>query len=205
MTNDNDVKSALADVRRAYRLLFLYHRRVADLIAEIASLMRCEFYYQAFRPQRHGVYGQNWDQALPMIRNCFLFLPSGQETQELRTGDWMLAVLVHSDTEFPLDDAPDVSLAKLRPPEAAQSRLSLMVYRSMMDQERNWYHNVWLAAGWPKDGQVTVDIDGAIATYAMSFDLAGLTDSDAVKSQVTRFQDALRRENLVDREWSGRA
>lgn len=205
MTSANDIKSALCDVRKAYRLLFLYHRRVADLITEIAGLMRCDFYFQAFRPQRHGVYGQNWDQALPMIRNCFLFLPTGQDAEDVKTGDWMLAVLVQSDTGFPLDgEAPGLNLATLLPVDAAQSRFSLMVYRSMIDQQRNWYRNVWDAVSWPKDREVTLELDGAIKTYAMSFDLAELADNDTVKDRVAHFQDALRREHLVEREWSAR-
>ena len=205
MTSDDDIKSALTDVRKAYRLLFLYHQRVADLMAELASLMRCEFYYQAYRPQRHGVYGRKWDQTLPMIRNCVLFLPAGQDqgSENLKAGDWMLALLVHSDSEFSLDeDAAEPDLAKLRPPEAAQSRLSLMVYRSMIDQQRNWFYGVWQALNWPKDRQVTLELDGAVATYAMQSDLAELADSDAVKRRIADFQSALRRERLVDRDWS---
>lgn len=197
MTSADEIKAALTDVRNAYRLLYLYHRRIIDLMIEVTRYMQCQFYYQAYRPGRNLYGREKWDQMLPMLRNCFLFLPPGQNENKLKSGDWMLTIRIRSDSAFPLDEnVPNPDISKFPAPEIAKSLLALHVYRSMADQERNWYFGVWEALDWPKNDEVTIEFDGAIKTYGMEYDLVDLIDSAAVESRIKDFQKRLH-ENLA--------
>ena len=188
---NDDVARALVEVRKAYRLLYVYQCRVIDMMKAIAGGLGCQFYWQGFRAPRDEPL-EKPIALLPMWINCFLFLPEKQHHTALKKGDWMLSLRLISDTTFtPPDWDGDPDITKLPSFESAKSVLQFHVYLSLEDQQRDWNYGVWNSLGWPPIDEVH-DFDHGIRTYAQVFDLAALATKAAIDAAVSEFKEQLR-------------
>jgi len=81
-----EIDNALQDVRKAYRLLYLYQRRTMNIVQRITKEFDCQYYgwvpYKFYRPPKFGtkdIFNRwAWDM-LPMYDVSFLFLKTGAD------------------------------------------------------------------------------------------------------------------------------
>jgi len=105
MNGREDIDAALVDVRRAYRLLYLYQRSVINLAQRVGDHFEKQPYVlamagggpAALRPP----FGVDAWKYLPLYCASFLFLSPDSLADPLyprpRLGDWMLEVAAISD------------------------------------------------------------------------------------------------------------
>ena len=199
MDYEANLKGALVDVRKSYRLLWSYQRRVFDIIGLIASEMGQDFYYwqvlHSDGPVRSGTNPLKkwaWDM-LPMVQASYLFLPSGADPNSPRRGEWMLEISVLSDSGFdePKGGAePDASDF----PDAAEcaSTMSLFAWYCKEDCDVNWFNMVWNRMEWPKSDEEVIESDSPpIRVVRKNFNLEMLGNKDAVRDAALKLKGLL--------------
>ena len=111
MSNVQDeLQKALLDVRKAFRLLWLYQRRVLDIIHLITDKFNHEFYCWA--PMGGKPPGRmttdptdNWAWSmLPFYQLCLLYPPSDAILGQPKKGEWLLEIGIQSDDGFPIGE-----------------------------------------------------------------------------------------------------
>lgn len=203
MTNaNNELAGALCDVRKAYRLLHGYHRRVLDVASLIAgcfdsvSWLATEFGCSPMT-RRRNPFDQGywmWD-ATPMVLTHFLFTDHrggrGWETHH-RPGDYLLDVTAVADSEFhdyEYSGEPDPA-GFTKSPEQASSKFILTLVTPCGEQkDKNWL-TVWNNNDYPAHAQAEDWNDGSYRAYSEEVAMEDFADSDAVAQIAGRFRKA---------------
>jgi hypothetical protein len=201
-TAKNELAAALCDVRKAYRLLHGYHRRVLDVASLVASRfdkvawLATEFGCSPMT-RRRNPFDQGywmWD-ATPMVLTHFLFTEHGSgrgwETHH-RPGDYLLDVTAVADSEFhdyEYGDEPDPA-AFAKPPEAAASKMILTLITPCGEQKDKTWLKVWNNNDYPEHARAADWNDGSYRAYSETIAMEEFGDSDAAVRIAERFRNA---------------
>ncbi len=200
MPASEEMKSALADVRRAYRLIWSYQRRILDIVALVAGeFEEHEFYgwetYPRDRPcgrWKDPTGKWAWD-LLPLHQASFLYLPPDADRNRPAAGQWMLEIVVKADDGFEdpeTGDEPDAS--DFTDATSTSSKISMYGWLCTASCERHWLNGVWHHGEWPdEDGAPVEHSTPPFKIVGQSFDLAELADESAVKDAVAKFKETL--------------
>lgn len=198
MPDEPTLDSALTDVRKAYRLLWCYQKRVFDIVKLIAAEFDDMAFYNwrtlhAGSPSRsdsNPMSGRSTWEMLPMVSASYLFLPGGTNHNATVTGQWMLEVLVESDRGFlDTEDGSEPDPASFEPAEKVESTISIFAWYCRGETSKNWVGGVWKVLPWPEGDSVKIDhADQPFTTFRRDFNLAALPDKDAVRAAVASFQ-----------------
>lgn len=198
MSDDPTLRDALADVRKAYRLLWGYQRRVFDMVGLVAGEFEDMAFYNwrtihSDHPCRTGTdpMGGRWTwDMLPMTRVSYLFLPDGVDRNSTLPGQWMLEVHVNSDTGFvDPEDGIEPDPAGFERAEGCRTLLSIFAWYCRGETDRNWYGGVWNVLDWPEAGSGGIDhADPPFSIFRRDLDMADLPDKDAVRAAVASFR-----------------
>lgn len=200
MPDELPLTDALADVRKAYRLLWCYQKRVFDIVKLVVDEFDDMGFYNwrvlhSDRPCNSGTnpMGSRWTwDMLPMVHVSYLFLPSGTNPNATLPGQWMLEVYVESDGGFEdPQDGSEPDPANFEAAEDSTSRISIFAWYCRGETARNWYGGVWNVLSWPEDDGGLIDnTDPPIAVFRRDFDLATLVDREAVVAAVNSFRSS---------------
>jgi hypothetical protein len=198
MSENDALVAAFIDVRRAYRIIWMYQRRVLDLVSEIAEKFDLVFY--AWSPQEYDRLGRfttdptkNWAwDMLPLYNTSFLYLPEGADPNRIRAGDWMLEIAVISDQGYngkALENG-EVDASLFLPAEKTRSILGLYAWRGTKALDCNWFNSIWDSEkmDWPKDGELAENARNNIKIVGKVFELSSLSDYAAVEAAVANFK-----------------
>ena len=211
MANVNPLADALADVRRAYRLLAAYQKRIIDYTQSIANHLQFEYYHADPRfdlPNKNNPYGRwAWDY-LPLSRWDFLFLkhqeanlyPNLDVNSFPLEGDMLLAIVHEPDSGLVAAlNGVEPNPAGFTPAQDCQSRLGLWLFinRVNLIHQTNWYYSIYKSAARPQRGQVGHHAKPQAAnpqvanwqvdSYYEEFNLADLPDVGALLAAVNGF------------------
>ncbi|MGO8867972.1 MAG: hypothetical protein ACLQME_15870 [Alphaproteobacteria bacterium] len=126
----DDLASVLVNVRKAYRLLNAYHRRIIGTVYQIGDNMKIDFRWWRAEPEhwtRRVSTTLRYDeraylQLMPLYRARFVFTSS--EWHEAEAGQWLLEVCHAGDTDYN-PNIFDYDPIQMKDPEATASELSL--------------------------------------------------------------------------------
>ena len=189
----NELSSALCDVRKAYRLLHGYHRRVLDVASTIASQfgkmswLATEFGCSPMT-RRRNPFDQGywmWD-ATPMVQTHFLFTESGSDSR----GDYLLDITVVGDSEFyDYEYSGEPNPAEFeKTPEAAASRIDLLLVASRTKQRNRSWLKVWKGNERPDHEMIEDWNNGSYRAYCETIAMEELVDTEAVTQLSQRFR-----------------
>lgn len=196
MTDKEALRSALGDVRRAYRLLWCYQDRLFDIIGTIAGEFERLKFYQ-WHPNSAARIDGGTDPrtrspwfAFPMMNVSYLYR-SGDDPNQAKPGDWLLEIRVVSDSGFddlthsPYEADPD-DFAGI---EATSSRIDLNVFLFKEEFKGNLLRDVWNNLDWPAtDGEISEPSTHPLRTIGTTLDIADLGDKDAVVAATRTFK-----------------
>jgi hypothetical protein len=197
--SDEDAKSALLDVRKAYRLIFLYQRRILDLVKVIKKQFEQHVFYQWSPcncdppPIRDSDPLKRWAwDFIPMYDFSILYLPSNAASNgKPQPGDWMLEIHFLTDDGFPHEQEPEPNPSdptEFRPVQSSASTVVLAAYLCTKAVKGNWFWDVWNEMDWQKEE--TKDYpDFGIKLVYKRFPLADMLDEKAVRSAVEQFKE----------------
>ena len=197
--------TALADVRRAYRLLWAYQRRVMKYNQWIRDRLGFQKYnveYLFNRPGGDLESRWSWD-SLPFSSIGFESVrcvadPDTYERKEWmnypKAGDALLYVEVVSDSAI-----KDASWSKepdplrFAPVEECRTELKVWLVVNRIDRSSitNWHHTlVKEAPEWPKQGEVVNDARG-IDIYCDIIDLSAVDNQESLDRWIDEFAKAV--------------
>ena len=205
-TERTDIATALADVRRAYRLLWAYQRHILNYNQFIRERLRFEHYYTHYQMSHPSNPELTWAWDLlqfvligfESVRRTTddMSYPNGEWWNYPKANDALLYVLVESDTGF--RDAYNRGKAEPNPtvfPDVLTTKSRLHLYLLLNRQDRlerlNWHEIVKAVGGkWPKPALVAAHptVVG-VNIYGEIFDLAALGDEKAVFKAVDNFAE----------------
>ena len=118
----NEFNSALLDVRKAYRLLYLYQRRILDLVSFIGDRLSIEFkegwsYFSNTARTGSRVHLDRW--AWDWLSMYFYEFYFGQ----IITNYYFALVLQNDSGFFEMDNVSKLDVEKFLPVEKSQTRL----------------------------------------------------------------------------------
>lgn len=189
-----DLSAALSDVRRAYRLLHAYQRRVFDVVEEFVAAFDDRQYYW-WRPVHYSKPGSSnplerwaWNM-LPMVKTSFLYLGAGTDHNLTRPGEWMLELLLESDSGFELFGNAEPMSNDFDDVENCRTTLRAIAWCPTKATKLNWLHGFWDEVEWPdRDKEVIEHDDPPLRVIADTFDLVALADKRAVRTAAAGFK-----------------
>ena len=203
-----EIDGALLDVRKAYRLLSLYQRRVLDLCGEITGVFETTLNFYQWSPShydstpRRGTLPLNrwaWD-FLPLYDFCVLYLPEGVHWNTHNPGDWLLAIRISADSGYQAAGAIEPDPRDFRDPTSCESSVSLYVYYCSQAFVGNWFYNVYSNNRFPQnDGEGS--LERGLRTFGMKFPLSEMGDTGAVQTYVNGFRAQLQGVFPSQTEW----
>ncbi len=197
MSGHNELSLALTDVRRAYRLLWAYQRRMLDTIHVIADAFEEHAFYvwtptyfdPPCRYTKDPLENWAWDM-LPMVAISYLCLPFGADRNRPKAGEWMLEIYLVSDTGFELLETRNEPDSKaFEPAEMTASEIWLYAWQCMASVELNWLAKVWGPLDRPNEEGILVELkQHPFRVLGKKFDISTLSDRDAIKRAVVEFR-----------------
>ena len=208
--NDNkkSMQDALTDVRRAYRLVYLYQERLYDIIKYIRrSMGLCHYWRKGFyglgRADTDFVGGAVWD-GIPFYNFSTLLLPNGQDKHDLSEGKWMLVLHFLADRDVFDELGWYVKDGKDRPEnfvpvEKSASVLRIYLYQAKSDTDLESgieWRKIYERNYWPKREKIHEfedDYDyGKIVAYGEEFNLECLQNEKELKEVLDDFKESAR-------------
>jgi len=193
-----DLSSSLADVRRAYRLIWGYQRRIMDLVQIFEDEFPSHEFY-AWSPLSFArptqlttspIHKWAWD-GLPFYKASFLYALAGSDPNHHRVGEWLFEVTLDADNvDFaPLRGEPDAS--KFPDAETTASTVKLIAWKCVENGTFNWYHDLWSKGEWPPVDEVSFEQPNyAVKSLSITVELDELPDREAALTLIARFKAA---------------
>lgn len=200
-----DLRAALTDVRKAYRLVWMYNRRVMDIAKMVSESFNVDFYawdtngYN--RPPKFGTNILEYSElvTLPFYSVSFLFLGEGANNNIIRPGDWMLEIQAESDSGYLDSEEDSPKPLDLSPVEQCLTHISLYGWYATAAADANWFFKVWVPTSWPDDDDVSkLTANPAVSVVRKTFDASDLDDGPAIEKAVNEFRHILNRHSGID-------
>lgn len=200
MTTDSTrLQDALLDVRKAFRLLWGYHRRVRDIVELCARILPGTTPRQMFinypLSETTKPLGSNWDtwECTPTVHWTFLFLPGGRRSKGL-SARMVLGMSFIADTAFDDAETSDPDPVEFGPVEGARTVVDLYMYTARSRVKVDWLemwneldaHRLEATAAAMEDDEVPSD---RYFVYWQRYPLQDFKDKSSVERMVNRFRD----------------
>jgi len=192
------MEAALCDVRKAYRLIHLYQRRVLDLCREITEAFESElnFYYWAasqfeMPPRRRTdpVSEWAWD-FLPLYDFALVYRPEDVDYKSPKVNDRMLEVRITVDSGYVTAGELEPDPRDFRDVAGCESCVRLYVYYSSKVLKGGWLDDLLSSSIFPADDREG-ELANGVCTLGMKFALAEMSDAEAVQNCVNKFRQRL--------------
>ncbi len=133
-----------------------------------------------------------WDM-LPMVQTSYLFLPAGVDNNSTQPGEWMLEILLTSDTGFEApDDGSEPDPSDFVDAAKCDSTLSLLSWQSTGHTKLNWFSGVWNYFDYPENDDDPVEhVDPPFRVTRKTYKLDKLGSKDAVLAATAGFKQLL--------------
>lgn len=202
-----DLENALCDVRKAYRLLWAFQKRVLEYTNIIRERLVFDHYYTDYgfsRPSQTPHKKWSWD-LLPFSNVGFVSLKhkdmkyynDNDFSNYPLAGDMMLYIYSVPDSALDEDDCEtEPNPTNFASPVECQSLFKVFLAINDIDRtERlNWLYNVARTDDdWPENKQVVSfeSVEGkGIRVYGENWNLAEIPDESALLAKIDSFKNA---------------
>jgi hypothetical protein len=199
-----DLVRALTDVRKAYRLIWLYQRRVVDIIRLISESLGYRFWRWETEYHIGRMPGQvtrnpfeegEWIWAtLPLYRMSLFYFPSTLDWNVQKSGQWMLEIAVETDTgvTWP-EDGSEPSPVEFAAADKCETLLRLYAWYCTKEGNLDWFRGVWHQILYPEqdDEPTAENVNVPVRIIRKSLDLSKLPDRASVERALTEFREAI--------------
>jgi len=192
MEMSTELNDALVEVRKAYRLVAIYQRRILDMAKIIQKELEYKPYWYVntkYDVRNRNVPTDRWSlDMLPLYTGLsMLYLPQQADSNCTKKEEWMLEIRFDNDSGFNKTDGNEPDPRLFAQPIECISQLWLCAFGTRADGEKtNWLNNVFNQTDWPKSG----DISCNERTYAIGkhFDIATIGDEVALLKVIEDFK-----------------
>ena len=142
--NEEQLKDAFCEVRKAHRLIYEYQRRMQDLTWFIKNKLGFPQYdghkkFSGTVSSRNKIHHDNW--SWDFIYTYVFEYHLGQQENKEKHISWALSLIQVSDTGFYKNRAngsSQTNLSSYAPPEESESRLLFYLSAAPKEVQRNW-------------------------------------------------------------------
>ena len=208
MSVDQQSQDAMTDVRRAYRLVWAYQRRMLDMVQAVVKAFPETTHHYWTPTEFDGLPRRAsdpigcwaWD-ALPYYSVSWLRVVEGLEEKHMPlAGRWMLEIQHEADNGWKDGkDEPDARIFEKA--ENSSSTLSIIIWKSEVEKPGNWYA-AWNAYSkdWP-DAETdpnAVDEESGLRAVIVSQDMAEFASVEDVTAMANEARRRGREELGLD-------
>jgi hypothetical protein len=192
----NELEEIFIDVRKAYRLLYLYQRRVLDTIGFISSTLSKPYveghtlFSNSHKNQKQIHFHQwAWDW-LPMFCYEFKFA-----VEEIKDSKYQFSVILYSDNGF--EEAGDMvthtNVEEFYPVEISQTQIYFQLWKNVADWNED-YDILWRSESTDKYEHSEND------THFLSqrFNLSSFDNEDNIIGRLREFKEYCREKGISD-------
>lgn len=194
---NGELGTALLEVRKAYRLLEGYQRRMFELLAYLREQLNATPYYHEYILPRPGALGSLENDAncgmryLPMFDlSAFWLRHQGQAEfwERHRQGDLLFAVWIQSDDGY---DSDTFSYVQDAEKSASKLVISVVLCEQPSSHPQNWFHNVWHS--FPSYSSLVDQVASSPAVpgyraFTAAINLLDLHTQDAVEASLAQWR-----------------
>lgn len=148
MASHEELTGALLDVRKAYRLSYLFQRRILDLVEQLSGMLGRRFWCWLPAGMDEAIRGgvspseKNAWKMLPLHNAEFFFLPPGAEPNASpREGQWLLELSITPDGGYTDGGRAEANPIEFTDPADCQSTIYLCAFIVKKD--------IWQLTGGP--------------------------------------------------------
>jgi len=190
-----DLAPVLENVRKAYRLLYLYQRRVLDLSEAVGQKLGMQFAWwgpaRFDRPAKdyaNPAQRSAWEM-LPLVESLISYCPPASPA----SGQWMLTVYHVADSGSVRAMGPEPDPLAFPAAESCRSELKLFTIIVRKGNADDW-GALWDKTEYPKDDTTPWigTVSGCdVLALLRTFDLASLGDETALEAAAHALQAAV--------------
>lgn len=207
--NHNEIKNALSDVRKAFRLLWAYNKRIFNIVEHIRNDFGFEHYYMGKllgTTNSRSDFCEYWAwEALPLVtigwtalrfnrgEDGSVLYRNGDHNNNPLAGEMLLHILLISDSAFfnaingPNKNEPNA--VNFPCPDQCQSKLVLSVYVNDVDrvESMNWFDKIFTpcfnASKW-NDVSACEQVVKGIRRYSTVLMLEDVLDEETLDKRI---------------------
>jgi len=190
----HNLSETLTEVRKAYRLIAAYQRRLLDM----AKVIQGHFDY---KPYWH--YNTNYDirsnrvatdrwsiDMLPMYHGfLMLFLPQKADNNFPKKDEWLLEIGFNNDSGYKTNNNREPDPLEFDKPADSKSFMTLNAFGVVRDMKNtNWLNFVHKNTDWPSDEKIVQNMGYGTWAAGKSYDMAELVDENALMEKIIDFK-----------------
>lgn len=183
-----DLKKTMADVRKAYRLIYMYQRSLFSTIEAIAKEFDVIFWWWSpsntepvVKRTTNPFTKSAWDM-LPMYSCVFIYKQGGDDLSH-----WILCIDINTDDQFEWDDGEEPHPSKFASPESSGSELIVSLVYSQKEVHNDKLFDYWDDCDYPDKIQGSETLEGTTFVYKR-YDIGELADDKLIKDNVSKFK-----------------
>lgn len=187
---------ALVDVRKAYRLIYLYQKNVLSTIERFAQEFAVTFYWWtptefSAPPQRGTDLTKRWAwDLLPLYSTAILYTSEGGQSTEHSPGEWLLSFQLTTDSSFEAD-GEEPNPTTFDPAKESETSIIVSLWYCKKAISSNWFYGIWNNQEYPENEfEEYVDPEGLVCVKK-EYSLERLETEELITNAVEEFKELL--------------
>jgi hypothetical protein len=191
------LQDVLFEVRKAYRLVAVYQRRILDM----ARFIQDHFSEQGYKPYWYlhkydlkvtstgaSVPTDRWSlDMLPLYNGLsMLYIPKLADANP-KKDELLLEIRFDNDDGFEEPNSREPKVENFKPAEECTSKLWLCVF-GVLDVKNNWLHNVYNTTEWPISGEIHINEIEKTWSAGKYYDLSEIVDQTKLIDVINDFK-----------------
>jgi hypothetical protein len=187
---------ALIDVRKAYRLIYLYQKNVLSTIERFVQEFSGVFYWWtpiefSTPPQRGTDLTKRWAwDLLPLYSAAILYTSEGGENTEHSPGDWLLSFQLTTDSSFEAKgEEPNPN--NFGPAEDSETSIIVSLWYCKKAISSNWFWGIWNEKEYPDSDYEEYEFPKGLVCIKRKFLLEEMETEELIINSVKEFKKLL--------------
>lgn len=191
-----ELANTLVDVRKAYRLVYLYQKNILSTIERFVEEFPCTFYWwtpteTAPPPQRSTDITKRWTwDLLPLYSTALLYISEGGQPSDHSPGEWMIALHLITDSEFD-SDGGEPNPVNFEKAEDSETSINVSLWYCNKAMGENWFHGVWNELDYPDDDYQEYESPEGLICVQKEFSLGELENEELIVKATQNFKQLL--------------
>lgn len=200
-----ELAKALVDVRKAYRLIYLYQKNVLSTIERFAQEFSCVYYWWtptefATPPNRGTDITKRWAwDLLPLYAFAILYRSEDGDNTEHSPGDWLLSFQLTTDTSYE-SGKKEPDPRTFDAPEESETTLIISLWYCKKAISSNWYWGIWNETDYPENVYQEYDSPKGLVCVKKEYLLEELETEDSILRATNEFKELLSK-YIPDENW----
>lgn len=198
----HNLNETLTEVRKAYRLIAAYQRRLLDMAKVIQGHFDYKSYWHyntSYDIRSNRIATDRWSiDMLPMYHGfLMLFLPQKASHDFPKRGEWMLEIRFDNDSGYKMNNNREPEPLEFDNPADSKSFMALNAFGVLKDMENmNWLNMVHRNTDRPSDEKIVRNAELWTWAAGKSYNIAELIDENALREKINDFENFIKEKKI---------